>query len=67
MQPVTIIQQSDRVLRTRELCERSGLSRASLYRLAKIGKFPVLQKIGIQASGLPESVFLAWMQSRQAA
>ncbi len=55
------MQQSDRILRVRELCERSQMSRATLYRLQKIGKFPAFRTIGSRAVGLPESVFLAWL------
>ena len=67
MQPVTTNNQSDRILRVRELCERAAMSRATIYRLTKIGKFPKLQKIGLYAVGLPESTFNAWLQSRAAA
>ncbi len=61
------MQHQDRILKVREICERSALSKATIYRLAKIGKFPKLQKIGLYAVGLPESVFDAWLKSREAA
>ena len=61
------MQQSDRILRPRELCERSSFSRATLYRLIKLGQFPPLRRIGANSVGLPESEFLAWLHSRTAA
>ena len=60
-------QQSDRILRPREICERSAFSRPTLYRLIKLGSFPPLRRIGANSVGLPESEFIAWLQSRTAA
>ena len=61
------VQQSDRILRHREICERSAFSRPTLYRLIKLGSFPPLRRIGANSVGLPESEFIAWLQSRTAA
>ena len=61
------VQQSDRILRPREICERSAFSRPTLYRLIKLGSFPPLRRIGANSVGLPESEFLAWLNSRTTA
>ena len=53
----------DRMLRLPELVERSGLSRATLYRRIAQGQFPALQSLGGQAKGLRESSFLTWLAS----
>jgi len=55
---------TDRILRMSEICERSTLSRATIYRFSKKGAFPKLIKLGANSTGLPESAFLEWMQSR---
>ncbi len=60
-------QQSDRILRPREICERGSFSRATLYRFIKLGSFPALKRIGGNSVGLPESEFLAWLHSRTTA
>ena len=60
-------QQPDRILRPREICERAAFSRPTMYRLIKLGSFPPLRRIGANSVGLPESEFIAWLQSRTAA
>ena len=61
------VQQPDRILRPREICERAAFSRPTLYRFIKLGQFPQLRRIGANSVGLPESEFVAWLQSRTAA
>lgn len=39
------------ILRIRQVTEQVGLSRASIYRLISLGKFPSPIKIGISAVG----------------
>ena len=59
--------QYDRFIRVAEICERAAFSRPTLYRFIKLGQFPQLRRIGANSVGLPESEFVAWLQSRTAA
>ena len=58
---------SDRILRPAEICERGSFSRTTLYRLIKSESFPPLKRIGANSVGLPESDFMQWLHSRNAA
>lgn len=59
--PAALPPAGDRVLRLPELVQRSGLSRATLYRRIASGRFPPLMDLGGQARGLRESQFLTWL------
>lgn len=46
---------STRLLRLPEVMERTGFSRASIYRLGKLGKFPAQVRIGPNTAAWVES------------
>ncbi len=54
---------SDILLRRREVEERTGLSRASIYRRIGDGKFPPPVRVGSMAVRWKESDITAWIQS----
>ena len=58
---------SDILLRRREVEERTGLSRASIYRRIGDGEFPPPVRVGAKAVRWKESDITAWIQSRPAA
>lgn len=39
------------ILRLKTVCQKTGLSKASIYRLMKQGLFPQSRKIGLRATG----------------
>ena len=55
---------SDRLLRRHEVEERTGLSRASIYRLMSQGEFPRQVRVSARGVRWKESDVTAWMQSR---
>ncbi len=56
-----------RVLRLRDVMERTGLRRDSVYRLGKLGAFPRPVKLTAHASGWLESEVSGWIEARAAA
>lgn len=56
-------QQSDFLLRRKEVEKLSGLSRASLYRHVKSGKFPAPVAIGTGSVRWKQSDITAWQAS----
>lgn len=52
------------LLRLPAVCERTGLSRARIYVLAKRGEFPQPVKIGTRASAWPALEVDEWIESR---
>lgn len=54
----------DRLLRRREVEARTGLSRTSIYRLMREGRFPEPLKIGSKAVRWPESEIGDWLAAR---
>ncbi len=58
---------SDRLLRRHEVEERTGLSRASIYRLMSEGEFPRQVRVSARGVRWKESDVTAWMQSRPSA
>ena len=54
----------DRILRLRAVEVRTGLSRTSLWRLARTGKFPAPRRLGAKAIGWLESEIEEWVASR---
>lgn len=56
-------QLTDFLLRRKEVEKLSGLSRASLYRLMRIGKFPRPLSIGTGSVRWRQSDVIAWQSS----
>lgn len=56
-----------RLLRLPAVCALTGLSRSSVFRLAKLGLFPVPRKIGLRAVAWPSDVLDAWIAQRAVA
>lgn len=55
-----------RIVRLKEVIDRTGLSRSSIYRLAEHG-FPRPVKIGLAAVGWLESDINLWIAEREVA
>jgi prophage regulatory protein len=55
---------SDRIILVPEVLTRTGLSRASIHRLAKAGKFPVPRQISEHRIGWLDSEIDSWLKSR---
>jgi prophage regulatory protein len=53
-----------RLLRPRAVCERTGLSRSTLWRLERRGDFPPHRQISPNAIGWLEEEVNAWIRSR---
>ena len=58
-----MIKMHDRLLRRREVEKITGMSRSSIYRLMKKGKFPRRVRIGSKAVRWRLSVIMAWLKS----
>ena len=54
----------DRLIRRQEVEKLTGLSRSTIYRLRKLGKFPEQVRIGPRAVGWSLSEILAYIRSR---
>ena len=54
-----------RILRLNQVTNAVGLSKASIYRLAKLGLFPKPFKIGITAVGWDEAEIEFWIFERK--
>lgn len=54
---------TDFLLRRKEVEKIAGLSRASIYRLIKVGKFPAPLNIGTGAVRWKQSDLIAWQSS----
>jgi prophage regulatory protein len=52
------------ILRLREVRQRVGLSRSTIYALAARGDFPAPVKLGARAAGWLESEIAAWIAGR---
>ena len=57
-------QQRLNMIRLPEVCEKVGLSKPSIYRLMKLGKFPQSRKISERATGWIESEIDDFILSR---
>lgn len=55
----------DRYLRVKQICEITGLSRATIYALEKAGKFPGKVALGARAVAWRESTIAKWMEERE--
>lgn len=56
-----------RVLRIREVCERTGRSRTMVYDDVKAGRFPAPIKIGLRAIAWREGDIDHWLETRPSA
>lgn len=54
---------SEQIIRPKEVASLTGLSRATLWRMQKIGEFPKAKKIGRHAVGFLWSEIEAWIKS----
>lgn len=54
----------DRIVRLHEVERLSGLSKSSIYALAKEGKFPKQITIHRRMAGWSEAAVLTWVQAR---
>ncbi|MEW6441889.1 MAG: AlpA family transcriptional regulator [bacterium] len=54
----------ERILRLREVRERTGLARSSLYQQIAQGKFPRQIRLGLRSAGWLESEVNAWIAER---
>ncbi len=54
----------DPMLRPREVAERTGLSRTTIWRRVRAGKFPSPVILGEQAIGWPNSVITDWLDAQ---
>ena len=52
---------ADRILREKEVCERTGLSRATRWRKIKAGEFPQPIQLSTRSIGWRESDVNAWL------
>ncbi|MDR0250779.1 MAG: AlpA family phage regulatory protein [Burkholderiales bacterium] len=52
---------TDKIIRCREVCDRIGLSKTTLYEMIRRGTFPPSQKIGLRATGWRASLVDAWI------
>lgn len=53
----------DRILRLKAVLERTGLSRATLYRKIQNGTFPRQLKLNTRCAGWRESAINDWMRN----
>ena len=53
---------TDKILRTREVMERTGLSRTTIWRKVRAGKFPAPLQLTENAVGWPESRISKWFE-----
>ena len=56
-----------KVLRTKAVCERIGLSRTTLWRRVRDGLFPPPLRLGGNAVGWREQVVEEWLEGLEAA
>ncbi len=56
-------QPSDRILRLNTVLDRTGLSRATLYRKVQAGTFPRQIRIATRCTGWRESAVNDWMRN----
>jgi len=58
-----MMEDHDRILRIRSLLDRTGLSRATLYRKMQQGTFPKQIAISTRCAGWRESAVKDWMKN----
>ena len=54
-----------RIIRTKEVLERTGLKQTTLYREIDAGNFPRQIRLTASTTGFREDEVEAWMESRQ--
>jgi prophage regulatory protein len=57
----------DKYLRIKQVCELTGLSRATIYAMEKKNAFPAKKALGPRAVAWLESEIAAWMETRKTA
>lgn len=55
----------NRIMRMREVCQVVGLSRATLYRLQKLGRFPHSIQLSYSAVGWKANTIALWLTERE--
>ncbi len=55
----------DKYLRVKQVCERTGLSRPTIYNMMKAGTFPISTALGARAVAWLESEIVRWMETRK--
>lgn len=55
----------DKYLRVKQVCERTGLSRPTIYNMMKAGTFPIKTALGERAVAWLESEIVTWMEVRK--
>jgi prophage regulatory protein len=53
-----------RILRIRQVCEKTGMSRAWIYRAIKSGGFPAPLRLSIRSIGWEEKMVDSWISTR---
>ncbi|GLU39167.1 AlpA family transcriptional regulator [Pseudomonas sp. NBRC 100443] len=53
-----------RILRRAEVEAKTGIKRAHIYNLMKVGKFPKAKRLGIRAVGWDSAEIDAWIAER---
>lgn len=56
---------ASKIIRTPDTCQATKLSRTTLWRLEREGKFPSRRKLSGNAVGWLESEVDAWIESRE--
>ncbi len=62
--PPTVTEGYMRILRIREVSEQTGLSKSSIYKQIRLGKFPRAVKLTKRASGWHEEAVREWMMNK---
>ena len=52
------------IIRSHELCRKTGLSRTTIWRLERAGRFPSRLQLGENSVGWLEQEVQAWIESR---
>lgn len=52
------------ILRLKEVIERTGLSRSTIYDLMKLNRFPAQRRLGLRSVGWIDAEIGEWVQSR---
>lgn len=58
---------NDAILRMPEVLKLTGLSKATIYRMMKVGTFPKQYRLSARAVGFKESSVYGWIKNRELA
>ena len=58
--------EDDRLIRLKTVCELTALSKATIYRMASAGSFPKPRRISHRVSAWKKSAVLAWIDGKTA-